>query len=270
MLRTVGTLVGILAASVGAAGAALPPGPGGSVLLDCYYNNEWKPDSSGKPTRYHYVWDDTANSGFSQLATIVTGLGAPPETLAGPPTSSALRRAAVYIIVDPDTPRETQALHVLDAQAADEIVAWVRDGGVLLLLGNDSGNADLQSLNVLAGRFGIRFNEDSRNKVSGRAYETGTFADLPVHPVFEGVRRIFLKEVCTLILSHPAAAFLTDGQDVIMAASPFGRGTVVAVGDPWLYNEYMDTRRLPEGYDNALAGANLFRWLLSLAPQRSR
>jgi unsaturated rhamnogalacturonyl hydrolase len=44
-----------------------------------------------------------------------------------------------------------------------------------------------------------------------------------------------------------------------------GKGLVFAVGDPWLYNEYMDTRRLPPGYDNAIAGENLFRWLLDQA-----
>lgn len=270
MNRTLRILTGILVASVGVGGIALPQGAGGSVLLDRYYNNEWKPDVNGKPTQYHYVWDDTANSGFSQLAAIVAGMGAAPETLGGPPTTSNLQRAAIYIIVDPDTPRETEALHVLDERTADAIVAWVRDGGILLLLGNDSGNADLRTLNILAGRFGIRFNEDSRNKVAGKAYETGTFADLPAHPVFEGVRRVFLKEVCTLSLSNPAAAFLTVRKDVIMAAAPLGLGTAVAVGDPWLYNEYMDARRLPEGYDNALAGKNLFRWLISLAPRRSR
>ena len=37
-----------------------------------------------------------------------------------------------------------------------------------------------------------------------------------------------------------------------------GKGMVFAVGDPWLYNEYIDTRRLPAGYENAQAGKNLF------------
>jgi unsaturated rhamnogalacturonyl hydrolase len=40
---------------------------------------------------------------------------------------------------------------------------------------------------------------------------------------------------------------------------------VVAVGDPWFYNEYMDERRLPQGYDNRRTAENLFGWLLSLA-----
>jgi len=262
MLHPVIHLVGTLVMVVCAGGIALSQGAENRVLLDCYYNNEWRRGSDGSTTRYHYTWDDTTNSGFSQLASIIDRAGGKTDILTGPPSSSALRGSAIYIIVDPDTPRETDTLHVLDREGAEEIVEWVRDGGILLLLGNDSANADLRHFNILAERFGIRFNEDCRNRVSGGHYETGTFANLPDHPVFSGVRRIFLKEVSTLSLSPPATAILADGSDVIMATSTLGRGAVVAVGDPWFYNEYMDTRRLPEGFDNAAAAATLFTWLL--------
>jgi unsaturated rhamnogalacturonyl hydrolase len=50
-----------------------------------------------------------------------------------------------------------------------------------------------------------------------------------------------------------------------MAFSKYGKGAVFAVGDPWFYNEYMDERRLPPGYDNPKAAGNLFRWLLGIA-----
>jgi len=48
-------------------------------------------------------------------------------------------------------------------------------------------------------------------------------------------------------------------------SGPRLRGLVFALGDPWLYNEYMDARRLPPDFDNALTGENLFRWLLEQA-----
>jgi unsaturated rhamnogalacturonyl hydrolase len=242
--------------------------PGGRVVLDCHFNNEWKRDSAGSAVRFHYVWTDTTDSGFSQLAAIILGIGGEIDTLPSRPTAQALRDAAVYIIVDPDTPRETAAPNVLDEAAAAEILGWVRSGGVLLLLGNDSVNADLGQLNRVAARTGIRFNEDTRNRVAGRQYETGTFERLPAHPVFAGVRRLFLKEVCTLTLSAPAEPILVENEDVIMAASRYGAGAVVAIGDPWLYNEYMDGRRLPAGYDNAVAGKNLFTWIFGLAGRR--
>ena len=241
------------------------PGEGKTVLLDCYYNNEWKHDPSGNRHRYHYTWNDTANSGFSMLAASIVRLGADLDTLSTFPDRSVLERASVYVIVDPDTPKETDTPHFMGLPAAEAIEAWVRAGGVLVLMANDSGNAELQQLNELSERFGIRFNIDSRNRVRGTDYETGTFDALPPHPLFEGVRKIFLKELSTLAIREPARALLVQGGDVIMAFAPVENGMVFAVGDPWLYNEYMDTRRLPEGYDNQRAGENLFRWMLGAA-----
>ena len=252
-------------------GAPLPfVGMGKRVLLDCYYNNEWRTSPSGTTERFHYVWDDTTNSGFSQLAGIVSRIGADLDTLNTAPSRATLNNAAVYVIVDPDTPKESPDPHVIGAEAAEAIEQWVRDGGTLILLGNDRGNAEFEHLNGLAERFGIHFNEDSRNRVTGREYDTGTFKNLPSHPMFAGVRRIFIKELSTLRLQAPAQAILTEGNDVIVAVATPGKGRVVAVGDPWFYNEYMDARRLPAGYDNALTAENLFRWVLSGAAEGRR
>ena len=240
-------------------------GIGHHVLLDCFYNNEWKKDPDGRLVRYHYVWDDTANSGFSMLAKIVAQMGCTMDTLPNAPTADVLKRASLYIIVDPDTPQETQQPNYIDDRAVQTIAGWMREGGILVLLGNDKGNAEFEHLNQLAAEFGIHFNEDSRNRVTGRQFEIGTFDKLPRHPVFEGVKRLFIKELSTLKLQEPAHAVLSDNDEVIMAFANFGKGGVFAVGDPWFYNEYMDERRLPAGYDNARAAENLFHWLLSLA-----
>jgi ketosteroid isomerase-like protein len=50
--------------------------------------------------------------------------------------------------------------------------------------------------------------------------------------------------------------------DVIMAAADYGRGRVFALGDPWLYNEYVDGKKLPAGFDNFSAARELAYWLL--------
>jgi lysophospholipase L1-like esterase len=249
--------------------AEAPPPPGiapeKTVLLDCFYNNEWRPDASGKLERYHYVWHDTTNSGFSILAKRITDTGACIDTLCQAPTAISLCRASVYVIVDPDTPKETPVPDVVEPAAADAVVQWVDRGGVLLLLGNDLGNAEFEHWNRLAEKFGIRFNEESLARVVGKQYSTGTFDRLPDHPIFRGVRRVFLKEISSLTLDGRAAPVLMADGKVIMAAVRKGKGLVFAVGDPWLYNEYMDARRLSPDYDNALAGENLFRWLLEQA-----
>ena len=235
------------------------------VLLDCFFNSEWRKGPDGNPVRYHYVWNDTANSGYSLLAGIITRMGGHVDTLCQAPTPDALQQARVYMIVDPDTPDETAHPHSIDDRTIEVVTAWVRQGGVLILFGNDKGNAEFEHLNRLAGEFGVYFNGDSRNRVTGKQYETGTFEKLPGHPLFAGVRKIFIKELSTLRIHEPAQAVLSDSGDVIMAFARFGDGSVFAVGDPWFYNEYMDTHRLPAGYDNAVAAGNLFNWLLSNA-----
>ncbi len=168
----------------------------------------------------------------------------------------------MYIIVDPDTPRETENPNYIDSNAANAIAKWVSAGGVLVLFGNDKGNAEFDHFNQLAERFGIQFNEDSRNHVIGKEYQTGTFEKFPDHPLFRDVRRIFIKELSTLEIRKPATAVFADSGHVVMASAQFGKGLVFAVGDPWFYDEYMGTWRLPEGYDNPKAADNLFRWLL--------
>ena len=240
------------------------------VLLDYYFNNEWKAGPGGRPVRYHYVWEDTANSGYSEFGISIRSLGAVTDSLPVAPTEENLAGASIYIIVDPDTPLESPHPNYIDSASREAIVNWVGRGGILLLFGNDKGNAEFKHLNMLAERFGIHFNEDSRNRVEGNRFEMGAFSNLPFHPLFEGVKKIYLKEISTLRLSYPASPVLTDRGDVIMAYSKYGNGSVFAVGDPWFYNEYFDNRKLPEGFENFKAAKNLLRWLLPRATSVER
>jgi unsaturated rhamnogalacturonyl hydrolase len=52
-----------------------------------------------------------------------------------------------------------------------------------------------------------------------------------------------------------------------MATAKYGKGTVYAMVDPWLYNEYTDGRKLPAVYDNFAAGNELVRWVLEQIPR---
>ena len=46
-----------------------------------------------------------------------------------------------------------------------------------------------------------------------------------------------------------------------MAVAKYGKGTVFAVVDPWVYNEYVDRRnRLPVEYDGFAAAIDLAGW----------
>ncbi len=150
----------------------------------------------------------------------------------------------------------------MDPAAAGIIADWVRTGGVLMLMANDSGNAELTKFNILASKFGIHFNNDRFNRVINDQYEQGALTIPRDHDIFKTAGKIFVKELSTLRVISPGMAALTKEEKIIMAVAKYGRGTVFAIGDPWLYNEYVNGR-LPAGFENDRAAEDLVRWLLS-------
>jgi unsaturated rhamnogalacturonyl hydrolase len=235
------------------------------VGLDYFYNNEYKNNK-----RYHYIWEDLENSGFSELGKIIKNHDIEIDSIVTAPSLNILKKYDIYIIVDPDTPEETSKPNYIDPIAIKEIIAWVKKGGILVLLANDSANCEITHLNKLAENFGIHFNEDSENRVTGKNYNMGTFDNLPDHPVFKDVKKVFLKEISTIKLSKKAVPVLKQKGKVFMASSQYGKGFVFAVGDPWFYNEYIDNRKLPQGFDNYKAAENLFEWLVSKTNNKNK
>ena len=55
---------------------------------------------------------------------------------------------------------------------------------------------------------------------------------------------------------------LTKDGDVIIATAKFGKGKCLLLAIPWLYNEYVDGRKLPAEYENYKAAEDLVKWLL--------
>jgi unsaturated rhamnogalacturonyl hydrolase len=244
--------------------AALPkPGKGKTVLLDRFFNNETKKDILGNTIRWHYTWEDQSNGGFRVLGNLFEAQGAQLKSLDESPTLSKLTGNDVYIIVDPDHPKDNpQPNYVTDANAKD-IAAWVKAGGVLLLLANDSANCDLVHINKLTAQFGIQFTNKSINMVQGNAFEQGTVKAGTDQAVFTAGRNMYLKELSVLRIQPQAKAVLRVGNDVVMAVAKHGKGWVAAIGDPWLYNEYVDGRKLPKQFENHQAARELIFWLLS-------
>jgi unsaturated rhamnogalacturonyl hydrolase len=237
-------------------------GRGKTVMLDDFFNHEVKKDAAGRANVWHYKWNERPHPGFHVLGHVFRNYGARTETLSAAPTAQNMKGANVYIIVDPDTEKETEKPNFVEPQHVKAVADWVKAGGVLLLLHNDVGNAEFDRFNTLAKEFGIQFNKDSKNRVQGTNWAEGKISVPAGHQIFKTARTLYLKELSTLALSKPATPVLEHSGDVVIAVAKHGRGTVLAVGDPWLYNEYVDGRRLPAEYDNYKAAKDLAGWLL--------
>lgn len=248
----------------------LAMGKGHTVLLDYFFNNEHKKDITGQYVRFHYTWEDQSNSGFSLFGDLFRQYGLRTDSLPVSPDADNLKAASIYIIVDPDNDKESPVPNYMTEERAAQIVNWVKGGGILILMSNDSANAEFKHFNLLPEKFGIHFNEDCRNKVNGNQFEMGALHMDGKEGVFKTARKVYIKELSTLKLSAPAQALYTDQGDVIMAVSRLGKGMVFAVGDPWFYNEYFDGRRLPASFQQFNAARDLIQWWIGQIPAGER
>src|SRR5215831_18390418 len=224
---------------------SIAPSSAQIVALDGFHNNESKmPD--------HYQWDGVRPGGFSELGKLLVGLGAQLTTIRQKITAPVLSGARVLIIVDPDTPAETADPQYIMPEEITAIEEWVRGGGRLVLLGNDKGSAEFEHFNQLARRFGIEFLEETYPKVQGK----GILVARGDGGIFEGGAEVYLVEVAPLKVSPEVVVVLADHGTAIMALAKAGKGEVFALGDPWIYNEYIDHK------NNRAIATNLFRNLL--------
>ena len=246
--------------------AAIPKtGKGLTLTVDNYFNNEFRKDAAGRMASWHYVWNEDDNGGYSLWGHIFHNRGVRTDMLSAAPTAASLAHTDIYLMVDPDTEKETAKPNYMDATHAEEIYNWVKKGGVLVIMQNDSGNAEIKRFNTLTERFGIHFNEDSKNHVQGTQFEQGAVY-LPVgNAVFPNTKKIYIKEISTINVKAPATSLYNHNGDVIMAVAKVGKGAVFAVGDPWFYNEYLDGRRLSPDFQNYQAATDLANWLIKQA-----
>jgi unsaturated rhamnogalacturonyl hydrolase len=215
------------------------------VALDGFHNNESK-------TPEHYQWEGKSDGSFGKLADGFRAHDVELRTIRSRIDAKALDGVRLLIIVDPDTPDETADPKYIEDAEIDAIQKWVMGGGRLVLLGNDKGHAEFTHFNKLASHFGIEFLEQTFPKMSGKAILETTGSDA----IFEGGLKAYLVEVAPLKLTLPAQSMMkVDGTDV-MALARVGSGMVFALGDPWLYDEYI------ERDDNIKIATNLFTMLL--------
>ena len=236
-------------------------GQGKTVLLDAWFNSQTRQNAAGQTELFHYKWNDDSNSGFSFFGRAFQRYGAKLAEEKTAPTAAALKKAQIYILPSPDIPSKNPNPHYMDAKSVEVIANWVKAGGVLLLMENDGPNAEFEHFNTLSERFGIHFNPVLRNHVIGNDFATGTLMIPAGTGIFEHPHRAYMKDTCTISVKPPAKAVVTDKGDVMIALAKYGKGTVFAVVDPWVYNEYTDRRNnLPVEFDTFSAAIDLAGW----------
>jgi unsaturated rhamnogalacturonyl hydrolase len=235
------------------------------VMLDAWFNSQQRQNAAGQKEYFHYKWNDYSDSGFSLFGRIFASHGAALDTLYQAPTLNRLKGAQFYIIVSPDIPAKNPQPHYVQPQDADQVAEWVKQGGVLVLMENDPANADISHLNLIADRFGIHFDSVLRHHVIGDQFAPGYIPVDGGGPVFQHPHMLYMKDTCAISLKAPARTLLEDKSGIVMATAKYGKGTVVAVVDPWLYNEYTDPRKALPEQDNYAAGKEFVSWLLKQA-----
>lgn len=242
-------------------------GQGKTVVVDAWFNSQTRKNAAGQTELFHYKWDDDSDNGFAFFGRAFQRYGARLDEERAAPTAADLKRARIYILASPDIPSKNSEPHYMDQKSGDEIEAWVRAGGVLILMENDGPNAEFEHFNTLSDRFGIHFNAVLRNHVVGHDFPAGTVIIPAGTGVFRQAHRAYMKDTCTITASGPARAVLTattePRSDVMMTVARVGKGTVYAVVDPWLYNEYTDGRKhLPVEFDTFAAAIDLAGWAI--------
>jgi len=238
-------------------------GQGKTVGLDYYFNHEMrKSPVTGEQEQWHYTWEERQHGGFWLWGNQYRELGAKTVSVPGAPTAASLKPLSVYIIVDPDSRKESPKPNYIQPADSKVITEWVKGGGTLVLLANDTANCEIKHFNELAKNFGVQFTNQSVNMVQGLQFEQGKVDLTSGKAVFKTAGTAYVKELAVLSVATPAQPLVTNNGKVIMATARLGKGKVFILGDPWLYNEYTDGRKIPASFQNFQAGKDLASWLL--------
>lgn len=180
---------------------------------------------------------------------------------------ASLRDASVLVVAHPcagEVERNVGGSPIFRPEEIEQIRSFVENGGGLFLISEFLSASWKSNLNEIGKVFGIEFNDDSA-AVPRRDRESIVARHFPIlissnHPCTEDIYQITYHRGCTLTIDQSKSAqpvvSLPSGE-IVCAASEFGKGRVVAIGDSDLF-------ALPFiGHsDNASFFANMIAWLM--------
>jgi unsaturated rhamnogalacturonyl hydrolase len=235
-----------------------------TAMVDAWFNSQTRKNALGQTELFHYKWDDDSINGYSLFGRAFQRHDADLATLTVAPTRANLGQAQIYIIASPDIPSKNPNPHYMDQASGDAIEAWIRSGGVLILFSNDRDNTEFTHFNTLSDRFGIHFNPVLSHHVIEPDHSGGEVVIPPGTGIFGTGFTAYMKDTSTITPTGPAKALVTDRGDVMIAISHVGKGVVLAVVDPWFYNEYADGRKMRQ-YDGFEAANDIAAWAVQQA-----
>ncbi|SOE21508.1 unsaturated rhamnogalacturonyl hydrolase [Spirosomataceae bacterium TFI 002] len=231
------------------------------VGLDTYFNREFRTGYNGVQEQFHYTWDDQQHSGFYWFGNIFKNYGASLENI-DKPSYKNMKGVDVYIIVDPDNEEETASPNFITPTDIKQIKKWVKKGGHLLLMTNDEGHCELKGADMLIREFGMSFTFENMNMVEGKNFDQGSVMVEKGNPIFPNTKEVYIKELVTINPAEDSKTILSKDGKAIMVSSAYKKGHITVIGDPWLYNEYVDGRRISKKFQNFQAAKDLSKWLL--------
>jgi len=241
-------------------------GLGKTALMDGWFNSQARKDALGGTHEFHYKWDCDSNEGDSFFGYAFERYGVRLGELDAAPTALDLnlKNAQIYVIVSPDTVAKNPSPHFMDKASGDAIEAWVKAGGVLLLFSNDRDNTEFEHFNTLSDRFGMHFNAVLSHHVVEPDHGPGEVKIPTGTGIFGDGFKAYMKDTSTITVSGGAKALVTDKGDVMIAVSRVGKGVVLGVVDPWIYNEYADGRKMRD-YKGFEAAVDIAGWAVRQA-----
>ena len=98
------------------------------------------------------------------------------------------------------------------------------------------------------------------NHVTNDVTREGGGVDTRINKMFATAKQVYMKDACSITVKGSAYPLLKQKSDIIIAGSDYGKGFIVAIGDPWLYNEYVNGKLQAE-FENDKGANDLVIWL---------